>query len=426
MTDLFDQKLNKDLKKEAPLADRIRPSDFSQFYGQDEIVGEGKLLRKAIEKDELISAIFWGPPGSGKTTLARIIAKLTKSAFIQLSAVTSGVGEIRQIIRKAREKRKFQNQRTILFIDEIHRFNKAQQDAFLPYVENGIIILIGATTENPSFEIIPPLLSRSRVFVLKPLDEMALKKIIKRALTNKHQGLGKFQIKINPKALDLMIEASNGDARIVLNALELGFKSIKPDKKGVYHLTLKIIEEALQHKALLYDKAGEEHYNVISAFIKSLRGSDPDAALYWLARMLEAGEDSRFIARRMIILASEDIGNVDPQALVVATAAAQAVEYVGLPEAQLNLAQAATYLACAPKSNASYVGLVKAQEDVKKTLNQPVPLHLRNPVTPLMKKLGYGKNYKYSHNYTSKNGHQEYLPEKLKGRKYYKPKKSRS
>ncbi len=422
MPDLFDKNLEERLKKEAPLADRMRPESLEDFFGQEHIVGEGKVLRKAIENDELISIILWGPPGSGKTTLARIIAKMTRSVFVQFSAVQSGVKELRVIVKQAQERRKFHNKKTILFVDEIHRWNKAQQDAFLPYVEDGTVVLIGATTENPSFEVIGPLLSRSRVFTLNQLDRKALVKIIDKALKDKEKGLEERKVKIEPKALNLILEASNGDARVVLNSLEIAVNVFKPDKKGISTIDLKTAEDALQHKALLYDKKGEEHYNVISAFIKSLRGSDPDASLYWFARMIEAGEDPRFIARRMVILASEDIGNADPQALVVATAAASAVEYVGLPEAQLNLAQAATYLACAPKSNASYLGLIKASEDVKRTLNQPVPLHLRNAVTPLMKNLGYGKNYKYSHEYSEEEGKQDYLPESLKGKKYYQPK----
>ena len=421
--DLFDQKLNNNLKKEAPLADRIRPEKFDEFVGQEKIIGQGKILRKAIENDQLFSIIFWGPPGSGKTTLARIIANLTKSYFVQFSAVSAGIADLKKVIKIAQDKRKFHNKRTILFVDEIHRWNKAQQDAFLPYVEQGIITLIGATTENPSFEVISPLLSRSRVFVLERHGPDDIRKILKKALTDKKKGMGNLKIKIEPKALDLLIDGSNGDARTMLNAVEVAVKSVKPDKDNVYHLSLKLIEDALQHKALMYDKKGEEHYNVISAFIKSLRGSDPDAALYWLARMIEAGEDPRFIARRMVILASEDIGNADPNALVVATAASQAVEYVGMPEAQLNLAQAATYLAKAPKSNASYKGLLEAKKDVKETLNEPVPLHLRNAVTGLMKDVGYGKGYKYSHDYDEEERKQVYLPKKLRGKKYYKLKK---
>jgi len=407
-----------------PLADRLRPQNLEEFVGQEHLVGQGKILRQLIERDEIPSMIFWGPPGSGKTTLAKIIAQETKAEFVQFSAVESGVGEIKKFFNKTKTKSK---QPPILFIDEIHRFNKAQQAIFLSPVEKGEIILIGATTENPSFEIISPLLSRCRVFVLNPLAPEHITVIIKHALTDKEKGLGEYKIKIDRRALNLLIQMSNGDARIPLNALEIALKITKPDKEKIYHLSLEIIKEALQHKTLLYDKKGDEHYQVISAFIKSLRGSDPDAALYWLARMIEAGEDPRFIARRMVIFASEDISNADPQALVVAVAAAQAVEFVGLPEAQINLAQATTYLACAPKSNASYSALLKAKEDVQQTLNLPVPLHLRNAPTQLMKKMGYGKDYLYPHNFPGANVHpaypggvmQEYLPKQLKGRKYY-------
>jgi putative ATPase len=405
-----------------PLAERMRPMDFNEFVGQEKIIGPGRALRQLIEKDEIPSMIFWGPPGSGKTTLARIIAQKTGANFVQYSAVESGTAEIKKIMEEAKIKQNAYGKKTIIFIDEIHRFNKAQQAIFLPYVEDGSIILIGATTENPSFEVISPLLSRCRIFVLEPLGKKEIGLIIKNALSDKERGLGNYKIKIEKSALDFLIQSSNGDARIPLNALEIALKITKPDKNNIYHLTKKIIEEALQHKAIMYDQFGEEHYNVISAFIKSMRGSDPDAALYWLARMIEAGEDPKFIARRMVIFASEDIGNADPQALLIAVAAAQAVEFVGMPEAQINLAQAATYLATAPKSNASYHGLLKAKEDVQKTLNLPVPLHLRNAPTQLMKELGYGQDYKYPHDYPGAKVKQEYLPKELKGKKYYQPK----
>jgi len=419
--ELFPQDQRKGKRNQAPLADRIRPQSLEDFVGQEHIIGKGRLLRRMIEEDKLTSLIFWGPPGSGKTTLARITAHLTKSHFTQFSAVTSGVADVRRVVKEAQARLKVYGQRTILFIDEIHRFNKAQQDAFLPYVENGTIVLIGATTENPSFEVIGPLLSRTRVFTLKRLSFNEIKEILNRAIKDKEKGLGQYKMQIDSEALNFLIEGSNGDARVALNALEIAVDTGKPDKNGLRYIDLKAIEEALQSKALLYDKAGEEHYNVISAFIKSMRGSNPDAALYWLARMIEAGENPRFIARRMVIFASEDVGNADPQALSVATAAAQAVEFVGMPEAQINLAQAATYLASAPKSNASYSGLLAAKEDVKKTLNLPVPLHLRNAPTPLMKDLGYGKDYKYPHNFPGAKVKQEYLPEGLKGKRYYRP-----
>lgn len=418
---LFYQKKIDKAKKQAPLADRIRPQTLDEFVGQEHIIGKGKILRKMLEEDKLVSMIFWGPPGSGKTTLARIVAHLVRSYFVQFSAVTSGVAEVRKVVKEARVRLKVYNQKTILFIDEIHRFNKAQQDAFLPHVEDGTILLIGATTENPSFEVIGPLLSRVKIFVLKRLTSDEIKKLLTRAINNKERGLGRYKVELDSEALHLIVDSSNGDARVVLNALEIAAETSKSDDKGIRYIDIKTAREVLQSRALLYDKAGEEHYNVISAFIKSMRGSDPDAALYWLARMIEAGEDPRFIARRMVIFASEDVGNADPQALSIATAAAQAVEFVGLPEAQINLAQAATYLASALKSNASYAGLLTAKEDVKKTLNLPVPLHLRNPVTPLMKELGYGKDYKYPHSFPQAKVEQTFLPEELENRKYYRP-----
>jgi putative ATPase len=418
---LFYQKKIDKAKKQAPLADRIRPETLDEFVGQEHIIGKGKILRKMLEEDKLVSMIFWGPPGSGKTTLARIVAHLVRSHFVQFSAVTSGVAEVRKVVKEARVRLKVYNQKTILFIDEIHRFNKAQQDAFLPHVEDGTILLIGATTENPSFEVIGPLLSRVKIFVLKRLTSHEITKLLTRAINNKEKGLGRYKVELDSEALHLIIDSSNGDARVVLNALEIAAETSKSDDKGIRHIDIKTAREVLQSRVLLYDKAGEEHYNVISAFIKSMRGSDPDAALYWLARMIEAGEDPRFIVRRMVIFASEDVGNADPQALSIATAAAQAVEFVGLPEAQINLAQAATYLASAPKSNASYAGLLTAKEDVKKTLNLPVPLHLRNPVTPLMKELGYGKDYKYPHSFPQAKVEQTFLPEELENRKYYRP-----
>jgi len=421
--DLFDERIQRDVARFVPLADRLRPTKLEDYVGQEEIVGEGKLLRKAIENDELFSIIFWGPPGSGKTTLARIVANLTKSHYEHMAAVTSGIADLRRIVEAAAERRKFHGQRTILFVDEIHRWNKAQQDAFLPAVENGTVVLIGATTENPSFEIISPLLSRSRVFVLKRLGVPELSKIIKRALLDKRVGLGKEKVKIAAKAMDLLLTAGNGDARTVLNALEVAVKAAAKDAQGVKHVTLTDMEQALQHKALQYDKHGEEHYNVISAFIKSMRGSNPDGALYWLNRMVEAGEDPEFIARRMVVFASEDVGVADPHALAVAVNVMQAVKLIGYPECQINLAHGCLYLALAPKNNSAYTGLLEAKKDVQDTMNEPVPLHLRNAVTDLMKDLNYGKDYKYSHDYTPEEGRQDYLPEKLKGKQYFRPKK---
>jgi putative ATPase len=423
--DLFDQRISHDVARFVPLADRLRPMQLEEYVGQDEIVGEGKLLRKAIENDELFSIIFWGPPGSGKTTLARIIANLTKSHFEQMSAVTSGIADLRRTVEAASERRKFHGERTILFVDEIHRWNKAQQDAFLPAVENGTVVLIGATTENPSFEIISPLLSRSRVFVLKRLGVPELSKIVKRALTDTTVGLGKEKVKVAAKAMDLLMSGGNGDARTVLNALEIAVKAAAKDADGVKHVSLTDMEDALQHKALQYDKHGEEHYNVISAFIKSMRGSNPDGALYWLNRMVEAGEDPEFIARRMVVFASEDVGLADPQALQLAVAVFNAVKLIGYPECQITLGHGVVYLALAPKNNTAYAGLLAAKEDVQATMNEPVPLHLRNAVTDLMKDLGYHKGYKYSHDYTPEEGKQEYLPAKLKGKKYFTPKEIR-
>lgn len=413
--DLFNREIT---EKKAPLADRMRPQSLEEFVGQKELVGQEKILKKMIESDQLFSIIFWGPPGCGKTTLAKIIAGATKSAFIQLSAVTSGIADIRKVVEQAKMQLKAYQKKTIFFIDELHRFNKSQQDTFLPYVEDGTFILIGATTENPSFEIIAPLLSRSRVFVLNPLNKEDIKIIIKRAIEDKERGLGNLKIKIDDDALDFLSLSSNGDARTSLNALEIASSITETDQDGFKKINKEIIEQALQRKSLMYDQAGDEHYNVISAFIKSMRGSSSDAALYWLSRMIEAGEDPEFIVRRMIVFASEDIGDADPMALILATSAAQAVKFVGLPEAQINLAHAVIYLACAPKSNASYKALLLAKDDVKTTMNLPVPLHLRNAPTSLMEDLGYGKDYKYPHDYPEEK--QDYLPEELKGKKYYK------
>lgn len=420
MADLFDKQLHEDLKRSAPLADRMRPEDFSDFFGQEELVGEKSPLRQAIQSDKLASLIFWGPPGSGKTTLARIIAKKTKAHFSRFSAVTSGVKDIRQAIAEAENRLKFHQKRTILFIDEIHRFNKAQQDALLPYVEDGTIVLIGATTENPSFEVIAPLLSRSAVYVLKPLNDEAMKKILLKALRDKERGLGKLKIKIEKSALEKLIAYADGDARAGLNGLEFACSYLAQQNKKI--LKGPDLEKILEKHALRYDKKGEEHYNLISAFIKSMRDSDPDGALYWLARMLESGEDPRFIARRMVIFASEDIGNADFRALLIADAVAHAVEYVGLPEAQINLAQGVTYLATAKKSNASYRALLEAKKDAQKG-SFGVPLHLRNAVTSLMKDLGYGKDYKYAHSFKNAKVNQPHFPKEIGEKKYYKPKK---
>jgi len=422
MQDLFDKKFEENLKKQAPLADRIRPEDFEEFFGQNELVGPDSPLRRAVQDDNLASLIFWGPPGCGKTTLARIIAGKTKAHFVKFSAVNTSIKDVRKAVEQARERRKFHNKGTILFIDEIHRFNKAQQDAFLPFVEDGTVILIGATTENPSFEIISPLLSRSAVYVLKPLDEEAMKSILLRAFKDKEQGLGGVKMKITNKALKRLVNFADGDARVGLNGLEFVVNFLK--SRNLHEIKEKQVSEILKEHALRYDKKGEEHYNVISAFIKSMRDSDPDGALYWLARMIESGENPRFIARRMVIFASEDIGNSDTNALTVATSVARAVEFVGLPEAQINLAQGVTYLASAPKDNSSYIALLSAKKDAKKG-SFGVPLHLRNAVTNLMKDLGYGKDYKYAHDVSGKKPDQAHFPEEIGEQKYYFPGKDK-
>lgn len=407
---------------QAPLAERMRPRAFADFVGQEEITAPDRPLRRAIESDRLTSVIFWGPPGSGKTTLAHLIAQHTKAQFVPFSAVTSGVPELRAIIKAAEQRQAVSGQRTILFVDEIHRFNKAQQDAFLPHVERGTVILVGATTENPSFEIISPLLSRSLVVVLKPLCPEALGRILDRALADAVAGLATWTVRLSDDARDRLITFADGDARALLTALEFVVTQTPAGTDGVRLLDRAVVDRALSTKALRYDKAGEEHYTLISAYIKSLRDSDPDGALYWLARMVAAGEDPKFIARRMVIFASEDVGNADPLALVVATSVAQAVQFVGLPEARINLAQGTTYLAAARKDNASYVGLLEALQDAEAHGNLGVPLHLRNAVTSLMKALGYGQGYRYVHEDPGARTEQGHLPDPLKGRRYYRPK----
>jgi putative ATPase len=419
--DMFREAARGRTAREAPLAARMRPRTFDELLGQEHLVGEGRLLRRAIEADEVPSMVFWGPPGSGKTTLARIIASLTRSQFAPVSAVAAGVADLRRIVDEAQERRGLYGQRTILFIDEIHRFNKAQQDVILPYVEDGVVTLIGATTENPSFEVISPLLSRCRVFTLSPLAPEQIEVIVRRALGDGDRGLVDLDVDISDDAIRALCQAVGGDARIALNALELAASAAVPDAQGVRRIALADIEEALQHRTALYDQAGDYHYDTISAFIKSLRGSDPDAALYWLARMIEAGEDPLFIARRMVILASEDVGLADPQALVVAMAAQQAVHFVGMPEGFYPLAEGAIYLATAPKSNSVGSAYMRALKDAKATRNEPVPLQVRNPVTPMMEKLGYGRDYKYDHAFRGHYAGQEHLPQKLSGRRYYLP-----
>ncbi|MEK6632316.1 MAG: replication-associated recombination protein A, partial [Nitrospirota bacterium] len=409
-------------KADAPLAERMRPREFADFVGQDEIVGQDRPLRKAIESDRLSSVIFWGPPGSGKTTLAHLIARHTKAHFVAFSAVTGGIPELREIIKAAEHRLALQQQKTVLFVDEIHRFNKAQQDAFLPHVEQGTVILVGATTENPSFEVISPLMSRSILVVLKPLSDEALGRILDRALTDSAVGLGQLKARLSPEARQRLIAFGNGDARALLTAAEFVVTQAPVGADGTRPIDELLLAASLNKQALRYDKAGEEHYNVISAYIKSLRDSDPNGALYWLARMLEAGEDPKFIARRMVIFASEDVGNADPMGLLVANAVAQAVQFVGLPEAQINLAHGTTYLASAPKDNASYIGLLEAKEDAQAHGNLGVPLHLRNAVTSLMKGIGYGKGYRYVHDDPQAKVDQAHLPDVLKERQYYRPK----
>jgi len=420
-TDLFAKKEEELNEGRAPLADRMRPRTLDEFVGQEHLLGQGKILRQAIESDQLPSMILWGPPGSGKTTLAMIIALTTGAQFSAFSAVLSGVKEIKEVIQEAIEEWKYRKRKTVLFVDEIHRFNKAQQDAFLPHVEKGTIILIGATTENPSFEVISPLLSRSKVFTLNPLTEGEIEIILNRGLIDQEKGLGKYPTKIEPDVIKVIARMANGDARSGLNTLEMIVLTTSPDPNGVRHIKKEDLEEVLQRKSFLYDKSGEEHYNLISAFHKSLRGSDPDASLYWLGRMLEAGEDPLYIARRMIRFASEDVGNADPQALQVAVVAMEAFHFIGLPEGDLALAQAAVYLATAPKSNALYTAFQGVQKDVRELKNMPVPLHIRNAPTSLMEDLGYGKGYQYPHDYSDHFVEEEYLPENLKGRTYYRP-----
>jgi len=418
---LFEHYREQHLGKESPLAARVRPQTLADFVGQEHLVGQDRVLRKSIEFDQLISIIFWGPPGSGKTTFARIIANTTKSHFSQVSAVSASVADLRKIIAEAKDRYGMHQKRTILFIDEIHRFNKAQQDSVLPYVEDGTVTLIGATTENPSFEVISALLSRCRVYTLRALTEENVRSIIKSALSDKENGLGNLKTKVEDKALDHLVMMTNGDARMALNALELSVYTAAPDRSGARKITLEAIEDALQHRSLIYDKAGEEHYNLISALHKSLRGSDPDAGLYWLARMLEAGEDPLYICRRLVRFASEDVGMADPQALVVAMAAQQAFHFIGLPEGNLALAEIVVYLATAPKSNSLYMGYSRVQHDVKTGKNDPVPLHLRNPVTGLMKEHGYGKGYNYDHNFSEHFSGQQHLPDSIAGNVYYEP-----
>lgn len=426
MSNLFDHNSeNGNFFHGQPLAHALRPQTLGEFFGQEDVVGEGKLLKQLIEKDELHSVIFFGPPGSGKTTLAHIIAHTTQAEFEVMSAVTGGVPELRKVIAAAKERKKI-GQRTVLFVDEIHRFNKSQQDALLPHVEDGTIILIGATTENPSFEVISALLSRSQVFVFKALDEEALRKILRRALekvaasgtgqASQDKISGQFVKKMTQEAEDFLVHFANGDARLLLNTFEIIFKVLRKEEA-----TFEDIQKILQRKNLRYDKKGEEHYNLISALHKSMRDSDADGALYWMARMLEGGEDPLYIARRLIRFASEDVGMADPHALLVTVAVKEACHFLGMPECSVHLAQAVIHLSMAPKSNSAYMAYGKASHDARQYGNLEVPLHIRNAPTKLMKEWGYGKDYKYAHNFEGAHVDQQHLPDALKGRIYYEP-----
>ncbi len=420
--DLFSVNASENLSREAPLASRMRPRNLDEFIGQDEIVGVGRLLRRAIEADRLSSMIFYGPPGTGKTTLARIIANTTRSTFETLNAVTAGVADIRRIIAAAADRFKLYGQKTILFVDEIHRFNKSQQDALLPAVEDGTVLLIGATTENPLYEVNSPLISRSMIFRFHSLGVSHLKEVVRRALDDHERGIADFRVKLHPDALEHLAGVANGDARIALNALELAALTTSPDPETqCRELTLAIISDCVQQRPLRYDRNGQVHYDTISAFIKSLRGSDPDAALYYLALMITAGEDPKFIARRMIVHAAEDVGNADPMALLVATAAAQAVEMVGLPEARIPMAEAAIYIATAAKSNASCAAIDRAMAEVQAMEGQEVPVHLRDSSHSQARKLGDGIGYRYPHDYPGGYVDQQYLPDHLRDKVFYQP-----
>lgn len=417
--DLFEANRREQLSSRAPLSTRMRPRSLNELVGQTEVIGPGTLLRKAIEADKLSSIILWGPPGSGKTTLARIIATTTKAHFAALSAVTSGVADLRAAIKEAADRIGMHGQRTVLFIDEIHRFNKSQQDAILPHVEDGTVILIGATTENPSFEVNSPLLSRSRVIVLKALTDDDVRLVIQRALADEERGLGRQNLSIDDDAFEFLVNIANGDARFALNTLEYAATGAGVGENP--RITEDLVQAAAQRRAAAYDKSGEEHYDTISALHKTIRGSDPDAALYWLARMLERGDDPLYVVRRLVRFASEDIGLADPRALQLAMAAQQAVHFIGMPEGALALAELVVYLSLAPKSNAIYRAYAAAKQDVAETRNDPVPIHLRNAPTGLMKDLGYGKGYRYAHDFEGGVIGQQNLPERIAGRSYYQP-----
>ncbi|WP_270179404.1 AAA family ATPase [Alkalihalobacillus sp. CinArs1] len=419
--DLFDYSSKQKNTLSGPLASRMRPRTIEEFIGQDHIIGEGKLLRRAIQADQLTPMIFFGPPGTGKTTLARIIANTTAAHFEQLNAVTSGVSDIRRLSTEAKERVKLDDKRTVLFIDEIHRFNKSQQDALLPYVEDGTVVLIGATTESPMFEINPALLSRSRLFRFEHLTDETIKRVLLQAINDDVRGYGKYSLHIEDEALEHIVDVANGDARTALNALELAVLTTSPNEDGKLVITLAIAEESIQQRVLQYDKDSDNHYDTISAFIKSIRGSDPDATLYWLAKMIYAGEDPRFIARRLYVHAAEDIGLADPNALLVAHAASYSVEFLGMPEARIPLAEAALYLATAPKSNAVIKGIDSALEAVKKEKTGTVPVHLRDSHYKGAKELGHGIDYKYPHDFPGGYVPQQYLPDHMRRKTFYKP-----
>lgn len=419
--DLFAYFNEKNKEKESPLAARLRPSTLDEFVGQEHIIAPDKLLYRAIKADRLSSVIFYGPPGTGKTTLARVIANTTSASFVQLNATISGKKDMEEVVDKAKENLGMYDRKTILFIDEIHRFNKGQQDFLLPHVEDGTVILIGATTENPYFEVNSALISRSQVFELKPLSIENIKTLINRAVYDNEKGLGSYNAYIDPEAVDFLADMADGDARRALNAVELGVMSTEQDEDGRIHITLEVASECIQRKVMRYDKDGDNHYDVISAFIKSMRGSDPDAAVYYLARMIEAGEDPKFIIRRIMICASEDVGMADPQAIVVAEAAAGIIERVGMPEARIPLSEAAIYVATAPKSNASYLAIGDAQREVRQSGNLPVPPHLQDSSYKGAEKLGRGIGYKYAHDYKDHYVKQQYLPYELNGKEFFTP-----
>lgn len=419
--DLFEYQSQKILKKEAPLANRLRPKSLENFIGQEHIVGKDTLLYRAIKADKISSLILYGPSGTGKTTLAKIISNTTKGIFLQINATTSGVKDIKELVDKAKSNLALSSKKTILFVDEIHRFNKSQQDTLLPYVEDGTIILIGATTENPYFEVNRALISRSIIFKLEPLSSSNIKKIIKRAIEDKENGLGHFNIRIDEDALDFISSICNGDARVALNAIELAGLTTKKSSDNIIHINMQIAEQCIQKRAINYDKNGDNHYDTISAFIKSMRGSDPNASVYYLAKMLYAGEDPKFIARRIIICASEDVGNADPRALQVAVSAFQATEMIGMPECRIILSQAVCYVASAPKSNSSYMAINKAMSDVENIKIKQIPPYLKDTHYNGATNLGNGIGYKYAHNYEKNYVKQQYLPDEIKNNIYYKP-----